>query len=46
MAWTEFACLASKAVLRSGPITIMVASRTREVTAAAAANAVNGSMLS
>jgi len=37
------ACLARSAVFRSGAITIMVASRTRWVTAAAAARAVMGS---
>src|SRR4029453_1084256 len=41
----EAACLASRAVLRSGPITTMVTSRARGVTAAAADRAANGSTL-
>src|SRR5215212_5210487 len=41
----EAACLASSTVLRRGPITTMVTSRSRVVTAAAAARAVNGSTL-
>src|SRR4029453_13278542 len=41
----EAACLASSTVLRSGPITTMVTSRTRVVTAAAADRAANGSTL-
>src|SRR5215216_5848428 len=41
----EAACLASSTVLRSGPITTMVTSRTRAVTAAAADRAANGSTL-
>ena len=40
---TDAACFASMAVERSGPIAIIVASRTREVTAAAPASAANGS---
>src|SRR5262245_9776423 len=41
----EAACLARSTVLRSGPITTMVTSRTRAVTAAAADRAANGSTL-
>src|SRR5215217_5779530 len=41
----DAACLASRAVLRSGPITTMVTSRARVVTAAAADRAANGSTL-
>src|SRR4029453_14552458 len=41
----EAACLASRAVLRSGPITTMVTSRARLVTAAAADRAASGSTL-
>ncbi len=43
---TDTACLASIAGPRSGPIAMLVASPIREVTAAAADSAANGSMLS
>src|SRR5918992_4822206 len=42
---SEAACLASSTVLRRGPITTMVTSRARAVTAAAADRAANGSTL-
>ncbi len=40
---TDAACFASSAVERSGPIAIIVASRTREVAAAAPASVAKGS---
>ncbi len=42
-ACTDAACFASRAVERSGPIAIIVASLTRSVAPAAAASAANGS---